>query len=111
MHIDEIRTDGATSSTIFSEMINSYRKNRAIISLSLWLMNLLGQVCLFKPLIREDSCFPQVGMFISRFFSANVYIFGLVWTTALHFFLMGIASVFYRPCFGIFCFAVFGVFL
>ena len=108
-HIDDIRTDGKTPSEIFAEMIATNKTTTTIFRWLSWVLSLIGHNLLFVPIIRLISYIPLAGWLLSKFLSMAVFIFSLVWCTALHFFIMGIAWVYYRPCFGICMLALFGV--
>jgi len=74
-----------------------------------WFMSVFGHYLLFTPLIRIFSMIPFVGWLLAKVIAVAAVIFALLWASMLHFLVMGVAWVFYRPLFGILLLGAFGV--
>jgi hypothetical protein len=66
-----------------------------------WILSVLGHYMLFTPIIRILSWIPLVGALLSKIIAFACIIFALLWASMLHFAVMGVAWIFYRPLFGI----------
>jgi hypothetical protein len=64
------------------------------------MMSVLGHYLLFTPIIRILSWIPLVGALLSKIIAFAVIIFALLWASMLHFAVLAIAWIFYRPLFG-----------
>jgi cobalamin synthase len=64
-------------------------------------MNVLGHFLLFSPIIKLMAWIPLVGWLLSSILSFAAFLFALVWGTCLHFLILSIAWIVYRPIYGI----------
>lgn len=65
-----------------------------------WFLSVLGHFMLFTPIIKLLAWIPLVGALLSKIIAFAVGIFALIWASMLHFTVMGVAWIFYRPLFG-----------
>lgn len=65
-----------------------------------WIMSVFGHLLLFTPILRLMSWIPLIGFLLVKIIGMAAFIFSLVWATMLHFFVLTVAWLFYRPCFG-----------
>lgn len=63
-------------------------------------MSTLGHYMLFTPLIRLLAWIPLLGWLLSNIIAFAAALFAVCWASMLHFTVMGIAWIFYRPLFG-----------
>ena len=93
--IDDIRTDGKTASEIFSEMIDTYKPTPDPVGYrySSWFLSLFGHTMLFFSMMRRISYIPLAGYLMAKVDVSGLFLFCIVWCTALHFFIRGIAWV------------------
>ena len=73
----------------------------SIIRLVSWLMSVLGHFLLFSPIIKLLAFIPLVGFLLAGILAIAAGIFALVWATLLHFLILAISWLVYRPLFGI----------
>ena len=66
-----------------------------------WLLSILGHTLLFSPIIYLLKWIPLVGSLLTSVASMAAFFFSLFWATALHFFVMSISWIYFRPWFGI----------
>ena len=66
-----------------------------------WIMNVLGHFMLFSPIIKLLAWIPLVGGLLSTVLAFAAFIFALVFATCIHFLLLSIAWIVYRPLFGL----------
>lgn len=66
-----------------------------------WIMSVIGHYFLFAPFIALFAWIPLVGGLLSGVVAFAVGVFSLIWATMLHFLIMGISWLVYRPLFGI----------
>ena len=55
---------------------------------------------LFTPILRLIAWIPLVGALISKVIAFACIIFSVLWASMLHFSVMGVAWIFYRPLTG-----------
>jgi hypothetical protein len=65
-----------------------------------WFLSVFGHFLLFTPIIRLLAWIPLVGALLSKIIAFAVGIFAVIWASMLHFAVMGVAWIFYRPLFG-----------
>lgn len=63
--------------------------------------NVLGHYLIFSPLIALFAWIPLVGKLLSSIVAFAVFIFALIWGTALHLLVMSVAWIVYRPLYGL----------
>jgi hypothetical protein len=73
-----------------------------------WFLSVFGHYLLFSPIIKLMAIIPLVGYFLSSILAFAAILFSLVWATALHFLIMGLSWLVYRPLYGILCLTVVG---
>ena len=66
-----------------------------------WFMSVLGHYCLFSPIIALFAWIPLVGGLLSGVVAFAAGVFALIWASMLHFLVMGVSWIVYRPLFGI----------
>jgi hypothetical protein len=64
-------------------------------------MSVIGHYCLFSPIIALFAWIPLVGGLLSGVVAFAAGVFALVWASTLHFLIMGVSWLVYRPLFGI----------
>jgi len=74
-------------------------------------MSIIGHFLLFSPIIALLKWIPLVGWLLAGVLSFAAAIFALVWATMMHFLIMGLAWIVYRPIFGICLLAAFAALL
>jgi len=75
-----------------------------------WFMNVVGHCLLFSPIIALLKWIPLVGWLLGAVVQIAAYIFSFVWGTFLHFLILGIAWIVYRPLYGLALLAIAGIF-
>lgn len=108
-HIDEIRTTGQSHLAIFKDLIDTNNKSTILFRWVSWAMSFIGHYLLFVPIIRLISRIPFAGWLLANMLSFAVLIFTFVWSTMLHFLVMGVAWVYYRPLKGLLMLSAFAV--
>jgi len=73
------------------------------------MMSVLGHYLLFSPVINLLAWIPLVGGLLSGVVAFAVTVFALIWASMLHFLIMGVSWLVYRPLFGIIMLAGVGV--
>jgi len=66
-------------------------------------------VLLFSPIIALLSWIPLVGHLLGAIFMFAAVVFALLWANTLHFLIMGISWVVYRPLYGIMMLSLVGL--
>ena len=66
-----------------------------------WFMSVIGHCFLFAPMIALFAWIPLVGGLLSGVIAFAVGVFALIWGSMLHFLIMGVSWLVYRPLFGI----------
>ena len=66
-----------------------------------WFLSVFGHTLLFSPIIYLLKWIPLVGGLLGAIASMAAFLFSLFWATALHFFIMSISWIFFRPLYGI----------
>ena len=64
-------------------------------------MSVLGHYLLFSPIIALFAWIPLVGGLLSGVIAFAVGVFAFIWATMLHFLIMGVSWLVYRPLFGL----------
>jgi hypothetical protein len=108
-HVDELHYDHSSAEAIFEEMEGTNTLTTKIFRFLSWFMSVFGHYLLFTPLIRLFSMIPFVGWLLANVIAVAAVIFSFLWATMLHFLVMGVAWLFYRPLFGILLLAGFGL--
>lgn len=65
-----------------------------------WILSLVGHQLLVSPIIQMLSFIPLIGAALAYTFNIASFIFAVVWSTILHFTIMGTSWLFYRPLYG-----------
>jgi len=68
-------------------------------------MSVIGHICLFSPIISLFAWIPLVGGLLSGIFFVALTVFAFVWGTMLHFLIMAVSWLVYRPLYGVFLLA------
>lgn len=76
-----------------------------------WLGSTIGHYLLFSPLIKLLAVIPLVGYLLASVLGLAAFLFALIWATMLHFLVLGLAWLFYRPVYGILMLTVFAALL
>ena len=66
-----------------------------------WLMSVIGHCLIFSPVIHLLAWIPLVGKLLAAVVLFAVIILALVWATMLHFLILGISWLVYRPLYGL----------
>jgi hypothetical protein len=66
-----------------------------------WFMSVIGHYCLFSPIIALFAWIPLVGGLLSGVVAFAAGVFALIWASMLHFLIMGVSWLVYRPLYGI----------
>ena len=66
-----------------------------------WLMSTFGHYLLFSPIIALLAWIPLVGSLLAVIMKFAAFIFALVWATTLHFLVLGVSWIIYRPLYGL----------
>jgi hypothetical protein len=66
-----------------------------------WFLSVFGHYLLFSPIIYLLKWIPLVGSLLGAIMSFAAFIFSLVWATTLHFLVLAVAWIVYRPLFGL----------
>lgn len=66
-----------------------------------YIMSVLGHYLLFSPVIKLLAWIPLVGGLISTIVAFAAFLFALVVATCLHFLILSMAWIVYRPLFGL----------
>ena len=64
---------------------------------------------LFAPIIALLKWIPLVGSLLGAIFAFAAFLFALVWATTLHFLILAISWIVYRPLYGLLLLAGVGV--
>jgi len=72
-------------------------------------MSVIGHYLLFSPVIALFAWIPLVGGLLSGVLAFAAGVFAFIWASMLHFFIMGVSWLVYRPLFGILMLAGVGV--
>tara|TARA_B110000285_G_C15105527_1_gene607689 strand:+ start:1645 stop:1983 length:339 start_codon:yes stop_codon:yes gene_type:complete len=89
-----------SSEKLFDNMDTENKQQTSIIRVVSWLMSVLGHYLLFSPIISLLAWIPLVGSLLAGVLALAAIIFALVWATLLHFLIMGVSWLVYRPIFG-----------
>lgn len=98
-----------TSGDVFQKLHGQNATTSTIFRWVSWIMNVLGHYLLFSPIIKLFSWIPLVGFLLAGIIKFAAAIFALVWATTLHFLVLSISWLVYRPLFGLLCLAAVGV--
>ena len=66
-----------------------------------WVLSVAGHYLLFIPIIQLLGWIPLIGYFLATVMSVAAFIVALLWSTIMHFLVLGLAWVYYRPIFGV----------
>lgn len=98
--IDIIQYDHKSSDEMFNVMAKANKGTTTCLRWCAWMMSVMGHYMIFSPIIRLIAWIPLIGALISKVVSWALLIFAVLWSTMLHFTIMGVAWIFYRPLFG-----------
>ena len=107
--LNEVHESKKSSDELFEDMNQSNECQTKAFRWVSWLGSTLGHFLLFMPIIKLLAWIPLVGTLLASVLGAAAFLFALIWATALHFLVMGLAWLFYRPVYGILLLTVFGV--
>jgi hypothetical protein len=65
-----------------------------------WILNVFGHYLLFSPIISLMSWIPLVGFLLSGALKFAAILFSLLWATIIHFLVLAISWIVYRPYIG-----------
>jgi len=99
--IDEVHSESLTSKKIFDQMEKGNDTSTTIFRWVSWIMSVIGHCLLFSPIIALLNWIPLVGWLLANILSAVVFIFSLIWASTLHFLILGVAWIVYRPLYGL----------
>ena len=74
-----------------------------------WAMSSLGHFLLFMPVIKLLAWIPLVGFLLSKVLAVAAFLFALVWATLLHFTILAVSWILYRPLYALLLLAAVGV--
>ena len=72
-------------------------------------MSSLGHFLLFMPVIKLLAWIPLVGFLLSKVLAVAAALFALVWATLLHFTILAVSWILYRPLYALLLLAGVGV--
>lgn len=98
--VDVLEYNDQSSEKLFDNMDTENQQQTSIIRVVSWLMSVLGHYLLFSPIISLLAWIPLVGSLLAGVLALAAIIFALVWATLLHFLIMGVSWLVYRPIFG-----------
>lgn len=106
--IDVLDVNGAFSSPqgCFDSLEKDNEGQTTMIRWISWIMSCFGHFLLFSPIIKLFAWIPLVGGLLAGVLSFAAGIFALVWATLLHFLILSISWIVYRPMFGLLMLAV-----
>jgi hypothetical protein len=99
--IDVIEYNDDSTEQLFDKMDKDNEGQTTIIRWVSWLMSVFGHYLLFSPIIKLLSWIPLVGFLLAGILIVAAIIFALVWATFLHFLILAISWLVYRPLFGV----------
>lgn len=85
---------------MFDEMEDMNNYFTAGMRIVCWVLSLVGHYLLFSPVIALLKWIPLVGWLLGSLVSFAAGLFALVMATLVHFLVLGVAWVFYRPLIG-----------
>lgn len=106
--VDEIKIDQVSSASVFDNMHESNSATTKCFRYLAWFMNVLGHYLLFSPIIALFAWIPLVGKLLAGVLAVAAFIFSAVWGTLLHFLVLGVSWIVYRPLYGLLLLAVSG---
>ena len=89
-----------SAKTIFDEMEGDNTSTTKCFRYLSWFMNIGGHYLLFSPIISLLNWIPLVGSLLAGVFAVAAFIFSLVWGSFLHFAVLGVSWIVYRPLYG-----------
>lgn len=98
--VDHISCKRLSADKVFDEMAEGNSGTTTCFRWLSWMMSVLGHYMLFTPIIRILSWIPLVGALLSKIIAFACIIFALLWASMLHFAVLAVAWIFYRPLFG-----------
>ena len=100
-HIDDLDLGLKDAGTMFGEMIDKNSGEVTMVRWLSWQMSFIGHCLLFQPMLRWISWIPFVGWLLSAVLGFVILVFSLVWSTMLHFLILTVAWIVYRPLYGL----------
>jgi hypothetical protein len=107
--VNEIHTGHMSARTIFNRMIANNQASTTCFRYLAWFMNVLGHYLLFSPIIALLNWIPLVGWLLAGAVKFAAAIFSVVWGSLLHFVVLGVAWIVYRPLYGLLLLSMAGV--
>jgi len=98
--IDVLEYNDDSAEKVFDKMDKDNEQQTTTIRIVSWVMSVFGHYLLFSPIIALLSWIPLVGFLLGGVLSVAAFIFSLVWATILHFLILAISWLVYRPIFG-----------
>ena len=107
--VNFIEVGHLTSEDIFEKLHNQNALTSTIFRWLAWFLNVFGHYLLFTPIIKLLSWIPLVGFLLAAVLKFAVAIFALVWASTLHFLVLAVSWMVYRPLYGLLCLSAVGV--
>ena len=86
---------------VFKQLEGENQMSTSCMRWTSWFLSVIGHTLLFSPILYLFKWIPLVGGLLGAIASMAAFFFSLVWATTLHFFIMGISWIYYRPLYGI----------
>lgn len=86
---------------VIKELHESNASNTSIFRWVSWIMSTLGHYLLFSPIIALFAWIPLVGSLLAAIVKFAAIIFALLWATMVHFLVLGLSWIVYRPLYGL----------
>ena len=99
--IDVVEQGIRNENDVFKDMILKNTSQTSLFRMVSWLLSCGGHFLLFMPIINMLAWIPLVGYFLATMFSVAALLIALIWSTIMHFLVLGLAWVYYRPIFGV----------
>jgi len=99
--IDYCRFGTNTADQVFDKLEEENKSSTTLFRFGSWFLSVFGHYLLFSPIIALLNWIPLVGSLLAGIAALAAAIFSLVWATMLHFLVLAVAWIVYRPLFGI----------
>lgn len=107
--VDEIHVGQMSADSVFNKMDAGNESTTKCFRILAWFMNVFGHYLLFSPIIALLAWIPLVGSLLAGIASVAAAIFSVVWGSLLHFLVLGVAWIVYRPLYGLLLLSAAGV--
>jgi len=95
-----VKAGDKSADDIFDEMEDSNAGTTSCLRYTAWGMNIVGHILLFWPIIKVLSWIPLVGGLLSYTMFVAACCCACVWGSMLHFLVLGVSWIVYRPLYG-----------